>query len=359
MATLEKILIIRFSSIGDIILASPLIRMLRTAYPQAQIDFLVKSEYVELIKHNQHLSSVIELRTTQREELHLLRQRIQKESYTAIFDIHNSLRSRHLRKFSGAKYVRVVKKHALARFLLVNLKKNFYPKNILPVAQRYLATATSFGIDDDGKGLEVFVPDDTVSSTAAMLSKYNLNQHHHIIGIVPSAKHFTKRWLPERFVEFGVKSTSGGQLKLLIFGGKDDVDYCGDIAQMINARVGRTTAESVAGKFSLLETAAAFDHCHVIVTNDTGLMHLAGARQRKVVAIFGSTVREFGFFPYGVENIVIERKGLDCRPCSHIGLQQCPQGHFRCMKDIHVDDVLNAAQSLLDSTPIEKITHNA
>jgi heptosyltransferase-2 len=135
--------------------------------------------------------------------------------------------------------------------------------------------------------------------------------------------------------------------KVLLFGGKEEEEYCGDIAQMINASVGSSSAESLAGGISLLESAAAFDACDLVVTNDTGLMHVAAARKRKIVAIFGSTVREFGFFPSSTEHVVVERNGLDCRPCTHIGLSRCPEGHFRCMKEIDVHDVAVAVERLM------------
>ncbi|HEV8537491.1 MAG TPA: lipopolysaccharide heptosyltransferase II [Bacteroidota bacterium] len=358
MPILEKILIIRFSSIGDILLASPLIRILRSTYPDAKIDFLVKSEYAELVKYNEHLTSVLELRTSEREELKLLKRKIRRERYTAIFDIHNSLRSRYLRIFSGAKYVRIVRKHALARFLLIHARKNLYPPPIVPVALRYLDTASTFGVEDDGNGLEVFIPDELCSSVSALLSKYRLEKHRLVAGFVPTSGHFTKRWLAEHYVELGITMARDERCKILIFGGREDVDYCGDIAQMINAQAGWTAAESFGGKFSLLETAAVFDRCHLVVSNDTGLMHLAAARKRKVVAIFGSTVREFGFYPYGTENIVVERENLYCRPCSHVGLANCPEGHFRCMKEIHSDQVLRAARTLLATQPAREVAQN-
>ena len=100
---------------------------------------------------------------------------------------------------------------------------------------------------------------------------------------------------------------------------------------------------------SLLESASFMDDCTVLVTNDTGLMHMASARKRPVVAVFGPTVREFGFFPQGPEDIVIERAELNCRPCSHIGGDHCPLGHFRCMREIGVDDVLDAVAHVLGS----------
>lgn len=347
MAAPEKILIVRFSSIGDIVLASPLVRSLRGAFPEARIDLLVKSEYAELVRHNPNLSSVIELRTSGRDELRRLKARIRAEHYDVILDLHNSLRSRYIRFFSGAKTVRVVNKHAFARFMLVKFKWRLYPGAIPPVADRYCSTASGLGVVNDGKGLEVFTPYEQSAEVASLMSKYALDKFARTIGFVPSSKHFTKRWPAEKFVELGIELAGKENVKLLLFGGKEDVEYCGDIAQMINARAGRTAAESLAGKFSLLETASAFDACHLIVTNDTGLMHLAAARKKKVVAIFGSTVEEFGFFPYGTESAVLERKDLPCRPCTHVGLSSCPRGHFRCMKDIQSSEVFNAVQTLL------------
>jgi heptosyltransferase-2 len=343
---LNKILIIRFSSIGDIVLASPLIRVLRSAYPSSQIDFLVKAEYAELVKFNPHLSSVIELKTVEQEELKSLKNEIKLHRYDAIIDIHNSLRSQYLRWFAGVENSSVVNKRVITRFILVKFKWNYY-RSIVSVAERYLETVKKFGIQNDGLGLEIFIPDETISTANSMMDKYQLSRFEYVIGVVPSARHFTKCWLPERFVEFGVEIAQKRRVKIIIFGSKEEHDYCGDIAQMINTKLGSNAAESLAGKLTLLETAAVLDICNLVLTNDTGVMHLAAARKRKIVAIFGSTVQEFGFFPYDTENLVIERKGLSCRPCSHIGLAKCPRGHFRCMKDIQVNDVITAAQKLL------------
>lgn len=346
MNGIRKILIIRFSSVGDVVLASSLIRGLRTAYPQAQIDFLVKSQYAELVRSNHHLSSVIELETSEREGLKTLCRRIRGEHYDVIVDIHNNLRSRYLRLFSRARFIVVVNKRVVARFMLVKFKWNFY-RRVVSVADRYLEAAKSLGVSNDGKGMELFIPDQTTFSVAAMLGKFRLERYEIVVGCAPAARHFTKRWPMERFVDLGVRFARDYRAKILIFGGPEDAEYCGDIAQMINASFGGNIAESFAGKLSLLETAAALTFCDIVVSNDTGVMHLAAAQQRKVIAIFGSTVREFGFFPYGTEHLVVEDKELRCRPCSHIGLKQCPQGHFQCMKNIMVDDVLTAAKKLL------------
>jgi len=347
MRSFDKILIIRLSSMGDIILSSPLIRILRAAYPKVQIDFLVKSEYADLIRFNPHLSTIIELKSLEDDELKLLKKSLYRTRYDIIFDIHNSLRSRYLRWFSGAKYIRVINKRIIRRFFLVNFKWNFY-KNIPSVADRYLETGKDFHLSNDGKGLEIFINDESVSTVKAMLGKYKLDRYDMVIGIAPSARHYTKRWLPERYVELGTMISKKFNAKLLLFGSKNEQDYCGDIAQMINVNLGSDAAESLAGKLTLLETAAALDHCDIVITNDSGVMHLAAARKKKVVAIFGSTIKEFGFYPYETESVVVETKNLSCRPCSHIGLEKCPRNHFRCMKDIYAVDVLNVIYKMLD-----------
>lgn len=346
MDTIQKILIIRFSSLGDIVLASPLIRALRTTFPNARIDFLVKSDYADLVKFNPHLTSVIELKTDSKEELRILRDSIRNTGYDVFLDIHNSIRSRYIRWLSGAKFKRIVNKRIFRRFFLVNFKWNLY-RSTDSVADRYIETARKLGVKNDGLGLEVFVPEENISTVNAIMDKYKLHRYDAVIGMAPCARHFTKCWAPERFIELGIQIMKLFNTKIFIFGSKDEQDYCGDIAQMINVQSGASIAESFAGKLTLLEITTALDNCSVIITNDSGIMHIAAARKRKVVAIFGSTVKEFGFFPYGTENLVVERKDLSCRPCSHIGLLKCPQKHFRCMNDIQIDDVLKNVQRLL------------
>jgi heptosyltransferase-2 len=349
MRSLSKILLIRFSSMGDVILASPLIRTLRAAYPEAQIDFLAKKEYAELLRFSPHLSSILELKSNESEELKILKGRIRLKRYDAIIDLHNSLRSRYLRYFSGARHVRVVDKRLLRRFLLVNFKWNLYG-DPTPVAERYLETVRKFGVQDDGGGLEIFIPEETAQSVRSLLARYKLERHNTVLAMAPTARHFTKRWLPERFTEFGAQFAKETGAKILVLGSREEAGLCGDIAQMINARTGSNSAESLAGRVSLLETASVLDHCTLVLSNDTGIMHLAAARGKRVVALFGSTVREFGFSPFRTNSVVVEKAGLSCRPCSHIGRPRCPKGHFRCMKDIQVDEVLAAAKSLLVQT---------
>lgn len=343
----DKILIIRFSSLGDILLASPLLRVLHRSFPRARVDFLLKAEYADLVRYHPAVSSVITLPVSGSEDLSELRRQIRAEHYDLILDLHNSLRSRAVRFLSGARRVYCVNKRVIRRFMLVNLKRNFY-REVVPVADRYLETVSRLGLAKDGLGLELFIPDETISRVATMMSRYKLERFDIVIGMVPSARHATKRWPPERFRDLGVRLSKERRAKLLLFGGPEETDYCGDIAQMINAEAGASAAESLAGKLSLLETGAALDHCSLVISNDSGIMHMAAARGRRVLAIFGSTVKEFGFFPYGSPASVLEAGPLSCRPCSHIGRESCPEGHFRCMKDISVNEAFSAVLSITE-----------
>ncbi|MEK6569892.1 MAG: lipopolysaccharide heptosyltransferase II [Bacteroidota bacterium] len=345
--TINKTLIIRLSSIGDIILTSLLVRLLRKKFPDAQIDFLVKTEYTELVRYNPHLQNVIELDTSGGfTTLRGLKERIHREGYDTIIDIQGNLRSNFLRKGSSGK-VATVNKRKLSRFLLVNFKWNVY-RSATPVALRYLETLRAFGIENDGMGLEVFIPEEVSGRVRDKLLSVGLEREETVVGLCPGAKHTTKRWPAERFAKLAVLLIIEHGAKVLLFGGEDDLERCAAIEQQVVKETGkRSSVANFGGAFSLLETAAAMDACDVIVTNDTGLLHLAAARKRKVVAIFGPTVKEFGFFPFRTESKVVERLGLYCRPCTHIGGNACPEGHFRCMKEITIEEVLTGVKSFL------------
>ncbi len=346
MLTPNKTLVIRFSSIGDVVLASPLIRALRSRFPSSQIDFMVRKEYSELIRYNPNLNHTFEFDAQGGfQELRRFKEIIRHEKYDLIIDIHNSLRSRYIRSFSGAKDIVVINKRIFARTILVRLKKNCY-QDIVSIADRYIEPVGIYGIENDSQGLEVFIPDEIMNKVLRKMSSLKVRTFEKVVGFCPSAKHATKRWPEERFIEAGIQLVHELKAKIILFGGKSDTVVCTAIANGINKNSEEEYAVEYSDQFSLLETAAAMQFCDVIVTNDSGLMHIAAAMKKKIVAIFGPTVREFGFFPVGTKNIVIERKGLYCRPCSHIGRSICPEGHFRCMNEIQIDNVVHAIKEI-------------
>jgi lipopolysaccharide heptosyltransferase II len=328
--TPSNILIIRFSSIGDIVLASPVVRFLRERFPDSRIDFLTKKKYAELLRWNPGLTNII-LFDEDADDLKALRARIREMRYDLIVDLHNSLRSIYLRTFSGARRVRVFRKHAFRRFLLVRFKKNLY-RRPTTVVERYIDTVRIYG--DPTATTDFPLPDDLVRTATGVVYSGKFTPEDRLVGFAPTAMHFTKRWPMDRFVRAGIALATGQKVRILIFGSQDEAEYCSDIAHMINSGASAHAAESFAGRLSLSETAAAAGLCSVMVSNDTGLMHIAEARGVPVVALFGSSVKEFGFAPLGPKSVLVENAGLACRPCSHVGRKECPKEHFKCMKDI-------------------------
>jgi lipopolysaccharide heptosyltransferase II len=350
--TIHRTLIIRFSSVGDIVLSTLLVRLLRRQYPEMSIDYLVKEEYAPLLRENPHISRLLLLpRTETLSELRAMRDRVKQGRYDLLIDIHGSLRSRFIT--FGHHRVGRINKRKLARFLLVKFKWNLYPYlgGAPPIPLRYVESVRDLGLVDDGNGLEIFPDTAARDRITQLLADARVPESLRMIGICPSARHNNKMWIQERFAESAAQLAQSLNAGILLFGsGTEEGKRCEEVASLVNGQEPSIKVVNCAGLLALDETAAAMDRCTLVITNDTGLMHLAAARKRKIVAIFGPTVRELGFFPFGTQAAVVERSGLDCRPCTHIGLAYCPKGHFRCMNDISAGDVAVAAQTLLNDS---------
>jgi lipopolysaccharide heptosyltransferase II len=346
---LNKTLILRLSSIGDIILASPLIRVLRKRFPDSRIDFVVKSEFAELVRYNPYLTTVLEFSSLQGlAGLVSLKRRLRETGYDSVIDIHNNFRSIYLRSFLGDGMSAIVEKRLRQRFMLVRFKWNLY-NGVLSVADRYIEPLRSFGIDNDGEGVEIFIPPSIITRIEEKWKTYSISDDGRVVALAHSAKHWTKMWPAEKFADLGCRIIRDGGTVVLV-GGQNDRERSRFIMdKMLSQGISPSHIVNCTGGFDLLETAALMDHCSAVVANDSGLMHLASARKRPVIGIFGPTVKEFGFFPVGGSTAVIERAGLECRPCSHLGGPQCPKGHFRCMNDINVSDVYQLVKKFLQS----------
>lgn len=346
--SINRTLIIRFSSVGDIVLSSLLVRAFRTRFPETQIDFAVKQEYADLVRFNPNITSVREFpRMGTFEDLIHLRKDVQRRNYDLVVDIHDSLRSRFL--CLGAKRVVRINKRKLARLLLVWFKLNVYEKfgGASSVAVRYLEPVHRLGVKDDGKGLELFFSSEDEIRVRQLVLNSGLDPKGDFVGICPSAKHNNKMWLKERFAAVAAEMSRHRKSPIVIFGSEVERERSDAIEQLIVQLNPESKVLNLAGRISLTETAVMMDFCSIVITNDSGLMHMATARKRNVVAIFGPTVKEFGFFPFRTKNIVVENTGLYCRPCTHVGLPNCPEGHFKCMNEITTDRVIQSANELL------------
>ncbi len=349
MKTPTKILIIRLSSLGDVVLTSPLIRVLRRKFPRAQIDFLVRREYADLVKYNPHLSRVWEFdaRSGFRGLLDW-RKRLRREKYQIILDVHRNIRSLIWSSALPETRVLRVNKNQFLRFLLVKFKINLYRRvygRIIPVWEKYLRTGADLGLEPDGHGLELFLPPESEENISRFLQELPSGGKWKVV-VAPGARHFTKRWPAEYFVRVICALKERHGLNTILVGGPDDVS----VGESILAQLEQGVAISTMGKFTITETAALIKRAHLFLSNDSGLMHVAAAFNRPLIALFGSTVEELGFFPFSEQATVLEVRGLKCRPCSHIGRAECPKEHFRCMKDLTPEQVLAAAERKLFPT---------
>ena len=204
-------------------------------------------------------------------------------------------------------------------------------KEAPPIPVRYADTIQNLKLDE--QGLDLFTDK---SANTVLVGKNNL------IGFCPGARHFTKRWPTEYFVELGNKLTQN-DYRIVLFGGKIDKEICTELAAKICGAI------NLSNNDELLQTAADMKLCKAVVCNDSGLMHTASATGTKVIAIFGSTVKEFGFTPFNCDHLILENNLLTCRPCSHIGRSYCPKKHFECMKSINPEFVLEQLKSFLNT----------
>ena len=351
MKMINRILLIRLSSLGDVLLSTPLISLLRQKYPSAKIDFVIFQEYSELIRHHPEIHQIFEINKEEGlQGLNRIKKKLNSEKYDVILDIHNNFRSRWLTLrlssfFSGTRIYRI-RKQKFARFLLVKFKINVYRKlygKIISVWEKYVRTAVHLGLNPEshtGKP-DLYLPDDARLSAEKILKELNVPSSY--IAVAPGAMHYTKRWSAENYASvINRLFREAGQTTLLVGGVSDR-----QVVQGILKKVDKEAAISLAGEISLLETAAIIKNSRFLLTNDSGLMHVGSAMDIPLVAIFGSTVEEFGFFPAGSDINIIQNETLYCRPCSHIGRSTCPEGHFKCMEEISPDVVTERIDSLL------------
>ncbi len=332
----SKKLLIRLSSAGDVLLTSPLLKIIREREPDSEIHFVVKSSYADLVRLN---PNVDRLHLVQEggdiHELERLRKELISERFELTLDLHNNFRSVYLRR-GTAPEIRVITKDIFKRTLLVRTKFNFF-RSVRPVALKYAQTYDSSVTEVPRP--EVFVAPETIAASDRLWTAGGKDSRPSVF-LCPGARHFTKRW-PANYWRTLTESLTK-DYRVVLLGSIEDSDLCHDIANGLDVY-------DFAGRLSIMESTAMLTRASAVVTNDSYLMHAANALGKKVVALFGSTVREFGFFPYAVENRVLEVDGLSCRPCSHIGLEECPRSHFKCMMETTPQAVEAAVRALLKS----------
>lgn len=314
-----KILVIRFSSIGDIVLTTPVVRCLKMQLPNCEIHYATKKEYASVLAGNPYIDKFHFLE----KDLSVLIQEFKTEKFDYVIDLHNNLRTSHIKLKLGGNWSRFNKLN-IEKWLLVNFKINKLPN--VHIVYRYMQTVEHLGVEYDGKGLDFFISE---KDEAGLLSSLPSGYTDYIC-LVPGAKFATKSIPVEKCVEI-IKNITR---PIFILGGPSEAE----IGQKIVELAGRKDVVNFCGKLSLAKSAGIIRRAHSVITADTGLMHIAAAFDKKIISVWGNTVPEFGMYPLLPENgngesIISEVKGLSCRPCSKIGYAKCPKGHFKCMRD--------------------------
>ena len=336
----RRILVIRLSAMGDVLLVTPLIRMLKNRFPRTEIDFLVKQHFEPLLRYNRHLHRVLTLSPERGfSGFWGILRRIREGGYDRVVDVQVNIRSTLFRFLSGVRERVRCKTNRWKRFLLVRLKLDVYGRG-KPIPLRYLDSVSQWGVVDDGLGLELEVEEEVERSLSLDLKRRGMKRGERIVALAPGAGRATKRWLAEGFAEVGCYFGRKGN-RVVLVGGEGDQEVCGEVARRMDP-----PPWDFAGELSLQETAALLSKSEILVSNDTGVMHVGSALGKPVVAIFGPTTHHLGFVPFRTSSIVVE-KTLSCRPCSYHGTDKCPKGHFRCMKEIRSMDVIRAVEELL------------
>ncbi|MBI1966457.1 MAG: glycosyltransferase family 9 protein, partial [Gemmatimonadetes bacterium] len=310
-----RVLVVRFSSIGDILLTTPLLRALRRRHPEAAVVYVTKRAMAPLVADNPHVSQVLALEPG--EPVRHLAARLRLLAPTYGLDLHGSVRSRALRLLVGCRWAGY-RKRKLARTLLISTKLDLYGHHV-PVPERYFAAARQLDVRPDGGPPEFHLGAGARERVARWLGEKRLTAAP-VAALAPGAAHATKRWPVTHWTALTERLAAAGY-RVVVVGGPEDRG----VAQQIGA-----PAVSAAGEFSLQETGALLAHAKVLVSGDTGVMHMATGVGTPVVALFGPTVEPFGFFPYRARAAVLQRP-LDCRPCSAMGTAKCPLGHHHCL----------------------------
>lgn len=343
---MQKVLIVRFSSIGDIVLTTPVVRCLHQQL-DCEVHFLTKRQFAGILEPNPYIKRVWTIEKKVRE----IGRELKSEGFDAVIDLHVNLRTLDLSLLLRLSKFYRFNKLNFKKYLLTRWKINRMPD--VHIVERYLAAAAPLGIKNDDQGLDYFVDSMATEvargALAALLSASSLEATASSGGFpdytafVIGAAHATKRLTETQMIEV----CQGHRGLILLLGGPAERAQGERIAAAAGHQVINTC-----GHFKLNESAVLVRESRVVISHDTGLMHIAAAFRKPIISVWGNTVPDLGMYPYlpGEELLEksrrVETLGLDCRPCSKIGHQECPRGHFRCIRDIEAAEILERLDTI-------------
>ncbi len=330
-----KILVIRFSSIGDIVLTTPVVRVLKTQLENAEIHYATKIQFKSLFDENPYIDKMHYLQ----KDLSGFIRELKRENFDFVVDLHRNLRTRII-KTALLKKSKSFNKLNVEKWLMVNFKINRLPN--VHIVDRYLDTVTSLGVKNDTLGLDYFIPGKDVVPMEWLPETHRQGYVAYAIG----AQHATKKLPVERMIELCDKINA----PIVLLGGKEDAANGELVAKFFERTPGseayeeglkglnkKTQIYNGCGKYNLNQSASLVKQAKYVFTHDTGLMHIAAAFKKEIFSIWGNTIPEFGMYPYRTKFTVLENQKVSCRPCSKIGYKECPKGHFKCMKEMVLD----------------------
>lgn len=320
---MKKILIIRFSSIGDIVLTTPVIRCVKQQLPGVELHYVTKDVFKSVLVHNPYIDTLHTFKSSVTEVFKSLK----AEKFDVVIDLHRNMRTLSLKKYLRVKKTLVFNKINFQKFVAVRFKA----LGILPhkhIVDRFFEALKSIQVVNDKKGLDYFTgPEDEMNIPALFPGDEPIKY----LALVVGGSYYTKKIPLPKLVQI----CENARLPVILLGGKDDKEIAGKLKEMFPSII------NGCGNYTINQSASVIRQAEWIITSDTGLMHIAAAYRKKIISAWGNTIPDFGMSPYlpRPENITVEIHHLKCRPCSKLGFKKCPQGHFRCMLDLDYEFV--------------------
>jgi ADP-heptose:LPS heptosyltransferase len=300
------------------------VRCLKQQVPEAEIHFLTKEKFYPILKANPYIDHI----HTFNDELGSVLVTLKAQKFDFVVDLHKNLRSSRV-KMSLKRPSGTFNKLNFKKWLLVNFKVNKLPD--IHIVDRYFEAVNALKVVNDNRGLDYFIPEEEIFTIDNLSAEY----HKGFIAFVIGGMHDTKMFPEERIIE----SCNQIDMPIILLGGIEDKEKAERI-------ISQSTSEiyNACGRYSINQSAGIIKMASKVLTNDTGLMHIAAAFKKEIHSFWGNTIPQFGMFPYLPDgegkSFIHEVKGLSCRPCSKIGYEKCPKKHFRCMMDIEVGEML-------------------
>lgn len=321
---MKKFLIIRLSSIGDIVLTTPVVRCLKNQIADAEIHFVTRKQFFPVIEANPFIDKIIVIQ----DKIDAVIPALKAENYDCIIDLHKNFRSKGIR-FKLKQKSTTFSKINIQKWLIVNFQIDRLPD--VHIVDRYFEAVDILGVKNDNLGLDYFIPErDEID-----LDTLPFNNNHDFIGWAIGGKHKTKIFPENKIIEV----INEIEKPVVLIGGPEDSEKGERIKRLVGNRV-----FNACGKFNLNQSASLVRNASLILTNDTGLMHVAAAFRKKIISFWGNTIPQFGMYPYmpgdEMKSDIVEVNNLACRPCSKLGYNKCPKKHFDCMNRIEIKRIL-------------------